>query len=112
MKKKRKFTWDCWDFDMDGDAYIVSKDECPIKEDVIKYICDHDYVQGPEQDINIDFGALIKEGWCCYQCRSDWANDYERCGSYVAEVGENKPNYGRGWFPVWIVRSDSLFNEV
>ena len=59
----------------------------------------------------IDFDALIKEGWCCYQCRSDWANDYEG-GSYVAEIGENKPKYGRGWFPVWIVRSDSLFYEV
>lgn len=107
---KRKFTWDCWDFDTEGDAYVVSKDECPIKENVLEYICDKDYVSGTEQDININFDALVKEGWCCFQCRSDWDNGFDG-GGYVVEEGNEKPTSGRGWFPVWIVRSDRLFYE-
>ena len=40
---KRKFTWECWDFDIDGYAYVVSCDECPDKKDFVKYIAKHDF---------------------------------------------------------------------
>lgn len=28
-----------------------------------------------------------------------------------AEVRQEKPNYGKGWFPVWIVREDDICKE-
>ena len=34
---KRYFTWDTWDFDCNGTAYIIALDECPNIEDVPKY---------------------------------------------------------------------------
>lgn len=38
MAKTRKFEWEVWDFDENGNAYIIAKDLCPAKEDVPKFI--------------------------------------------------------------------------
>lgn len=29
---KRQFVWDAWDYDCDGEAYIIAKDACPKRE--------------------------------------------------------------------------------
>ena len=36
---KRKFIWDAWDYDLDGEAYIIAKDACPDRENVVDFIC-------------------------------------------------------------------------
>lgn len=33
-----KFTWDKWDFDLDGEAYVIRKDVCPNREDIPDFI--------------------------------------------------------------------------
>jgi len=98
---KRKFTWDIWNFDLDGSAYIIAKDECK-KEDLIDYICSHDCVSG------ITGFGKVSEGYCSYQVRSDWDNDDAPAGGYVVKICKSKPNYGRSWFPVWIIREDDV----
>ena len=107
---KRKFTFDCWDIDYEGDAYVVSKDECREKRAVIGYIVDNDCLNGTddEEELRINSDAKILDGWCCYQC--SYFDGERQCG-YIAEIGEEKPSYGRGWFPVWIVRRYDLIIE-
>ena len=106
---KRKFTWNCWDFDTEGYAYVVSKDECPDKENFVQYISAEDF--GHDDDIgNLNPNANVFEGWCCFQCRSDWDNT-DIPGGYVVEEGKEKPTNGRGWFPVWIARSDDVCGD-
>ena len=102
--KKRKFTWDCWDFDLDGCAYVIAKDECG-KENLADYICSHNYVSG------ITGFEKISEGWCAFQVRRDWDNEDVPNGGYVVEICENKPKSGRGWFPVWIIRDDDILGD-
>lgn len=103
----RKFTWGVLvDFD-EGSIYVVSKDVCREKRAVIGYIVGEDCLNNiPNVDINPK--AEIKDGWCRYYC--GWY-DGERASGYVAEVGQEKPNYGKGWFPVWIVRVDDICKE-
>lgn len=106
----RKFTWDAWDYDCDGSAYIIAKDECPNREDVPDFICREDRIH---PDCKPDM--VVEEGWCKYQVRCDWDGGYgEREGGYVVEKQKNPPCdlYGkkiRGWFPVWIVRKDEWY---
>ena len=106
----RKFKWNAWDFDCDGDAYIIAKAECPEREQVPEYIAKEDCLHS-----NCKGGMVVKEGWCKYQVRTDWENgDGEPMGGYVVEQratcpkyldGKNKP----GWFPVWIVRKGDWY---
>jgi hypothetical protein len=106
----RKFKWDSWDFDCDGDAYIIAKQECPEKENVPDYIIQEDCLHPDCKD-----GMVVEEGWCKYQVRTDWENgDGEPKGGYVVEMyksapiklnGKRKP----GWFPVWIVRKGDWY---
>jgi hypothetical protein len=101
----RKFTWDAWDFDCDGYAYVIAKAECPELENVPDYIITADNLHGDCKD-----GMKIEEGWCKYQVRTDWENgDGEPLGGYyVSQIkseairpdGKHRP----GWFPVWIIR--------
>lgn len=107
----REFKWDKWDYDCDGEAYIIARDECPAKEIVPAYIVEHDHLHPSVLDPS--FGEhlcaeLVREGWCKYQVRTDWANgDGEPMGGYLVLDGkhENSPHKGKaGWFPVWIVR--------
>lgn len=105
----RNFTWDAWDFDCDGEAYIIAKDECTEKEKVPDFICRVDDIDPkckPEME--------VKEGWCKFQVRSDWeGEDPEPRGWYVIRYdaatkrsdGTRKP----GWFPVWIVRKGEWY---
>ena len=107
---KRKFIWNAWDVDGDGEAYVVAKAECPERENVSDYIMKADNLDSackPEM--------VVEEGWCKFQCRTDWADgDGEPRGFYVVEFfesdtkrldGTRKP----GWFPVWIVRKDEWY---
>lgn len=106
----RKFTWNAWDFDCDGDAYIVAKAECPERESVPDYIIREDNLHPDCKD-----GMEIEEGWCKFQVRTDWENgDGEPMGGYVVNTcesftkrldGKRKP----GWFPVWIVRKGEWY---
>lgn len=106
----RKFTWDAWDFDCDGDSYIIAKAECPERENVPDYIINADHLHLDCKD-----GMDIEEGWCKFQVRTDRENgDGEPRGGYVVEQyephtkqldGKRKP----GWFPVWIVRKGEWY---
>lgn len=105
----RKFTWYDWNFDDDGDAYIIAKEECPERENVPDYICRVDHIHSeckPEM--------RIEEGWCKFQVRSDWEGVDGPHGWYVVETYEphTKNIYGKrkpGWFPVWIVRKEEWY---
>lgn len=105
----RKFKWDAWDFDCDGSAYIIAKDECPNTADVPDYIC---RVDGIHSECKPEM--VVQEGWCAYQWRCDWYDCDERRGSYIVMNGASPPvdMYGKkkpGWFPVWIVRKDEWY---
>lgn len=106
----RKFTWDAWDYDCDGSAYIIAKDECPNREDVPDFICRED---GINPDCKPEM--VVEEGWCKYQVRTDWEYGYGKpSGSYVVEKRKNQPcdingKKKRGWFHVWIVRKDEWY---
>lgn len=101
----RAFTWDMWDYDLEGMAYIIAKDQCPDIEDVPDFICKEDYLP---LDCKQDMHPY--EGWCKFQVRADWADGSDRnTGWYVIEEGKEPPkdSIGKkkcGWFPVWIVR--------
>ena len=100
-KSKRKFTWDMWDFDGDGSAYIIAKDECPEESEVPDFICREDRLHEKCKS-----EMVVEEGWCKYQVRSDWLDlKGKAMGSYVVEKWKSPPlGKERGWFPVWIVR--------
>lgn len=105
-----QFTWYAWDFDLDGEAYVIAKKECPEKEFVPEYICKHD-------DISSECMAemVVEDGWCKYQVRSDWANLEKPSGGYLVETYEPHTKHSitgkrkRGWFPVWIVRKGEWY---
>ena len=106
-----KFTYDAWDFDSDGTAYIIAKSDCPEYGDVPDYIIDHDHI---DPDCKSDM--IVQEGWCKYQVRSDWANlDGEPAGGYYVTQDASETQHsitGKrkcGWFPVWIVRQDEWY---
>lgn len=108
-----KFKWSKWDFDCDGEAYIIRKDLCPNREDVPKWIVETDNLDPTclgtnSVELNVD---EVKSGWCKYQVRTDWDNgDGEPMGGYCVYgegYHEHLDLYGkrkRGWFEVWIVR--------
>lgn len=96
----RKFKWDAWDFDCDGEAYIIAKEECPEKSEVPSYICREDDIS---EECKVEMN--VQDGWCRWEVRTDWEN------------GDGEP---RGWyciyhtpvkraFPVWIVRKDKWY---
>lgn len=106
----RQFKWDAWDYDCDGEAYIIAKDECPLAENVPDFICENDHIHSdckPEM--------VVEEGWCKYQVRTDWENgDGEPRGGYLVEKRKEPPKDSQGkkktgWFPVWIVRKDEWY---
>lgn len=106
---KRYFTWDTWDFDCNGTAYIIALDECPNIEDVPKYVVEADGLS--EEVLNSEHDdflsvADVKEGWCKFMVRSDWDNFDGPCGAYYAEICPHMTtsHKGGGWFRVWIVR--------
>lgn len=104
----RKFKWEAWDYDCDGEAYIIAKDECPNAADVPDYICEVDGIH-PECKPEM----VVQEGWCKYQVRTDWEDrEGERIGGYVVEQCPHMSTAykgKRGWFPVWIVRKDEWY---
>ena len=97
-----KFTWDRWNYDGDGEAFIIRKSLCPDRENVPQWIIEND---GEHLSVND-----VKDGWCKWQVRTDWEDgDGKPEGGYVAEDDEQhtKRLDGKrkaGWFPVWIVR--------
>lgn len=106
----RKFTWDAWDYDCDGEAYIIAKAECHERENVPDYI---NKVDGIDPDCKTEM--VVEEGWCKFQVRTDWEyRDGEPRGWYVVVKNESltkRPDGRRkpGWFPVWIVRKGTWY---
>lgn len=100
MRRNRKFTWDGWDYDCDGDAYIIRKDECPRREDVPYFIIWKDHIDpARKQEI------VVQEGWARYECRTNEKEFYGiAAGSYI--VYEKKVPRA---FPVWIVRKGDWY---
>ena len=109
------FTYDKWDYDCDGEAYIIRKSIIKNREDVPKWIVENDHLS-PEV-LNSKYGEHlsvddVKDGWCKWQVRTDWENgDGSPLGGYFVSEnpcnerihsisGKRKP----GWFEVWIVR--------
>lgn len=96
----RKFKWNAWDFDCDGEAYIIAKDECPKKDEVPTYICNVDRIHSdckPEMNVS--------EGWCRWEVRTDWEHgDGLPKGWYVIHNSKVKNS-----FPVWIVRKEEWY---
>ena len=106
----KQFTWEAWDFDFEGEAYVIAKEQCPNKENVSDFICREDCLP-----LDCKLEMVVQEGWCKYQIRTDWADmDGEPHGWYVVEMQKNAPTdiHGkkkRGWFPVWIVRKGTWY---
>lgn len=94
-RMKRKFVWDAWDYDLNGEAYIIAKDACPDRENVADFICREDGIlekHKPEMH--------VQEGWCRWEVRRDWDNmNGEPCGGYCV-YDEKAPRS----FAVWIIR--------
>lgn len=112
----RKFKWDKWNYDCQGDAYIIAKDQCPSKENVPVYIVENDNLHpdvfNPSNGEHLCLD-IVQEGWCKYQVRTDWEDgDGEPMGGYFVlnEKHDTSPHKGKaGWFPVWIVRSGEWY---
>lgn len=67
MKRQRKFVWTTWNFDCEGDAYIIAKAECPNRENVPDYICNKDNLaEECKPEMN------VQEGWARWEVRRDW----------------------------------------
>ena len=104
---KRKFTWDAWNYDTDGESFIIAKSECPDREQVADYIIREDDIHS---ECKPDIDADIREGWCCWQIRRDWEDcDGDAVCGYIVVDGAKRPERGRGWFPVWIVRKGEWY---
>ena len=101
----RKFKWNKFDIDGDGECYVIAKDECPSKADVPMFVVKQDTL-----DTACAPDMVVEEGWCKFQCRTDWDNtDGEPRGWYVVEMDESFSLnlYGKrkaGWFAVWVIR--------
>nr|DAI25546.1 MAG TPA: hypothetical protein [Caudoviricetes sp.] len=92
---KRRFVWDVWDFDLDGEAYIIAKDACPDRENVVDFICREDGI--PEKHKS---EMYVQEGWCRWEVRRGWDNlDGEPRGGYCV-YNTKAPRS----FAVWIIR--------
>ena len=105
----RKFTWDAWNFDDDGNAYIIAKSKCPKRENVPNYIIKEDRLH---QDCTSCM--VIEEGWCKFQVRPDWFDKEGPRGWYVVvqDETETKRIDSRrkpGWFEVWVVRKGEWY---
>ena len=100
-----KFKWDAWDFDCNGEAYIIAKRECSEKENVPEFIIKEDNLHPNCKD-----GMVIKEGVCKFMVRTDWQNgEGEPRGGYFVVEGSQDTKGKRGWFPVWIVRKGEWY---
>ena len=99
----KQFRWDVWNFDGDGNAYIISTDICPEAKDVPDFICMADHLSERYKG-----KMIVEEGWCKFQVRSDfedWVGQGK--GLYIAMLYPHMTTAfkgKRGWFEVWIVR--------
>jgi hypothetical protein len=99
-----------WDFDGYGHAFVVSKDVCKTPKDVLDLVKS----EIERQPVNPGNEHAVEEGWCKFQCRSDWSDGYAGGGYVVVDcerefettnaLGKRTP----GWFRVWYVRHDVL----
>ena len=98
--RKREFTWGAWNYDCEGEAYVIAKDQCPEKENVPDFICRED---GLSSDCKPEM--VVQEGWARWECRTDWENgDGEPFSWYVIYDGKVPRS-----FPVWLVRKDEWY---
>lgn len=107
----KKLKWDAWNFDCDGEAYIIAKSECLEKVNVPDYIIKEDRLHPDCKD-----GMVVEEGFCKFQVRTDWEDcEGEPRGWYYVETHEpltqNSITGKRktGWFPVWIIRKGEWY---
>lgn len=99
----KKFKWDVWNYDCDGEAYIIAKSEVPNRENVADYIIREDNL-----DPACKLYMNVEQGFCKWQVRRDWENgDGEPCGGYV--VQKSDASAWKGWFPVWIIRKEEWY---
>lgn len=99
-----RFRWDSWDFDFNGDAYIIAKRVCPEKEDVPDFIIDEDRINSE------CLGEMVvEEGICKFMVRNDWDGCDGPHGGYYIIHGTSDTHGRRGWFPVWIVRKGDWY---
>lgn len=109
-----KFTWYKWDYDCDGESYVIRKSICPNIDDVPKWIIENDNLDpeclNPTLTAHLSVSD-VKCGWCKYQVRTDWDNcdGTPTGGYYIKDDGGEAPInvHGKkqgGWFEVWIVR--------
>jgi hypothetical protein len=100
-----KFKWDLWDFDCEGEAYVIGKHVCTEIENVPDFIVNEDCLH-----LDCKGGMVVEEGVCKYQVRTDWENgDGEPEGGYYVIRGKKNTDGMRGWFPVWIVRKGEWY---
>ncbi len=99
-----KFTWLAWDFDCDGEAYVIAKKECPLKVNVPDYIVEEDRLHP-----DCKAGMVVEEGICKFQVRSDWDNHDGPMGWYYVKKGKMDTKGRKGWFPIWIVRKSEWY---
>ena len=99
-KSKRNFVWGAWDYDCDGEAYIIAKDACPNSEDVPDFICHEDRIPAKcKSEIR------VQDGWCRWELRSDWDGGYGDRGGGYCIYDQKVPRA----FPVWIVRKEEWY---
>ena len=97
---KRNFTYDMWDYDCCGGAFVIAKDECIDKQNVVKYLIDKNEINKNDAS-KIDISDIY-EGVCKYQVRTDWDGcEGEHRGGYLVDDSVTKR---KGYFPVWILR--------
>ena len=101
-----KFTWNKWDFDSEGDAYVIRKSLCPKPEDIPDFIVKEDEL--PEHYKSCIAEIAVEEGWCRFYVSRYWDDYDEPKGGFGVEFGGNKKRKP-GWFPVWIVRVGAEF---
>lgn len=97
---KRRFVWDAWDYDCDGEAYIIAKDACPNREDVPDFICREDGIHSECKS-----EMRVQEGWCRWEVRSDWEGCNGKPQGWYCVYDQAVPRS----FPVWIVHKEEWY---
>jgi hypothetical protein len=109
----KRFTWDCWCVDgwNNNGVCVIAKSWIPDRDDVNKsFVYDEwmdTFTTGSKPNTNSTNPIKITEGWCTWQVRADWiGNEGTPTAWWYVKEQKTKPPTGRGWFPVWILRTE------
>ena len=97
-----EFNWGKWDFDLDGDAYVINKKQCPMKADVPDFILEEDNLHEDCKQGIIDQG--IQQGWIRYGKCNYWDDSYTGRSGFEVQIDNDNLHFKKNWDPVWIVR--------